>query len=236
MTSFPEQLPHGELVEVLPDIFVVTGQIRIEVAETHEFSRNMTVVRDGNELTLVNSIRLDDAGLEMLETLGDVRHVVKLGSYHGRDDAYYIDRYGAKLWAPEGMTYTRGEATDRTLIDGEQGPCFDSTAFDFQTPKAPEAALHLNRHGGVLLTCDSFQNSLGPDEFYNEIAAESKMRLGFFKKAVIGPGWRKFAEPKASAFQRLLKLKFQHLLTGHGGPLLNEAYEAISASVADFRE
>ncbi|WP_114287969.1 hypothetical protein [Candidatus Halocynthiibacter alkanivorans] len=86
MPDFPEQLPHGPLEEVFPDVFVVKGQIRIEANQIHEFSRNMTVIRDGGALTLINTIRLDDAGLDALDALGLVRHIVKLGAYHGRDD------------------------------------------------------------------------------------------------------------------------------------------------------
>jgi hypothetical protein len=43
------------------------------------------VLRDGNALTLINSIRLDDAGLAQL---GRVAHVVKIGSLHGRRPMY----------------------------------------------------------------------------------------------------------------------------------------------------
>ena len=231
MPDFPEQLPHGTLEEVLPDVFTVKGLIRIDAAETHEFSRNMTVIRDGSTLTLINTIRLDDAGLAALAALGSVRHIVKLGAYHGRDDAFYLDRYDADLWAPEGMTYARGETTSRTMRDGEQGPTSDSWSFVFDTPKAPEAILHLARRGGLLVTCDCFQSTSGPDEYFNEVSAESKRRLGFFGRPVIGPGWRRAAEPKQSDFERLLDLKFSHMLTGHGDPILGDAHQAILAAI-----
>ncbi len=231
MLDFPKQLPHGSLQQILPDIFFVKGLIRIDVAETHEFSRNMTVIRDGDAVTLVNTIRLDDAGLAALDALGTVQHIVKLGAYHGRDDAYYLDRYDAELWAPEGMTYSRGEATSRTMRDGEQGPVSDSRSFVFNTPRAPEAILNLSRHGGVLVTCDSFQSASGPDEYFNEVSAESKRRLGFFGRPVIGPGWRKAAEPQQPDFERLLNLKFRHMLTGHGEPILEDAYQSMRAAI-----
>lgn len=231
MSEFPERLPHGSLKEVLPDVFSVKGMIRIEVAKTHEFSRNMTVIRDGDALTLVNTVRLDDAGLLALDSLGSVRHIVKLGAYHGRDDAFYLDRYGADLWAPHGMTYTRGETTSRTMSDGEQGPTSDSSSFVFDTPKAPEAILYLERQGGVLVSCDSFQSATGPDEYFNEISAASKQQLGFFGRPVIGPGWRKAAAPQHKDFERLLTLKFRHMLTGHGEPILEDAHQAVRVAV-----
>lgn len=63
----------------------------------HQFSRHMTAVRECNALTLINSIRLDDAGLAQLDALGRVAHVVKIGSLHGRDDAFYKAHYGADV-------------------------------------------------------------------------------------------------------------------------------------------
>lgn len=231
MPDFPDQLPHGSLQQVLPNIFVVKGQIRIQAAETHEFSRNMTVICDGDALTLVNTIRLNDTGLEALDALGTVRHIVKLGAYHGRDDAFYLDRYEADLWAPEGMTFTRGEIANRPMHDGKQGPTSDSSSFVFDTPKAPEAILHLSRNGGLLVTCDSFQSASGPDEYFNDVSTESKRRLGFFGRPVIGPGWRKAAEPQKLDFERLLNLKFSHMLTGHGEAIFDDAFQAVRAAI-----
>lgn len=231
MPHFPEQLPHGSFEEVLPDIFVVKGQIRIQAADTHEFSRNMTVIRDGDALTLVNTLRLDDTGLAALDALGSVQHIVKLGAYHGRDDAFYLDRYSAELWAPEGMAYSRGEVTNRTMRDGDEGPTSDASSFVFDTPRAPEAILHLLRHGGVLVTCDSFQSASGPDEYFNTVSAQSKQRLGFFGRPVIGPGWRNTAEPKQADMERLLELSFKHMLTGHGEPILDDAHPLTSTVI-----
>jgi len=234
MTNFPERLPHGEFDEILPDVFFLKGQIRIEADEVHEFSRNMIVIRDNDTLTLVNTIRLDDAGLAHLDALGTVRHIVKLGSFHGRDDAFYLHRYGAQLWAPAGMKYDRGETTDKTLASDQPGPCAGSTALVFDTPKLPEAVLHIERHGGILITCDSLQNMAGPDEYFNDVAAEAKERLGFFHKAAIGPGWRKFAEPKASDLSLLKDLGFRHLFSAHGDPLLDKAHQAVTATINKF--
>ena len=64
MQYFPEKLPHGELTEIFPDVFFVVGQSKFEFQDNKfQFSRSMTVIRDGDSLTLVNSMRLDDAGL-----------------------------------------------------------------------------------------------------------------------------------------------------------------------------
>jgi hypothetical protein len=47
---FPPAGPHGELAEALPDVFFVTGSIRLPAPVPVIFSRNMTVVREGDRL------------------------------------------------------------------------------------------------------------------------------------------------------------------------------------------
>ena len=233
MSNFPPQLPHGDFREILPDVFFLTGQIVIGADKTSRHSRNMIVIRDGPFLALVNTIRLDSARLAALDALGTVNNIVKLGAFHGRDDAFYIDRYGADLWAPPGMTYSRGEKTTHLLTDGQAGPNPDATAFVLDTPKLSEAILHLERHGGVLIACDSFQNTLPPDEDFNYVATETES-WSSVKKAEIAQGWRNFAEPKPKDFAPLEELKFRHLLCAHGKPLLDEAHNAVSASIAEL--
>src|SRR5262249_19773038 len=105
---FPQALPHGELREVLPDIFLVTGTVGMPGPLPVRFSRNMTVVKEGDRLVLVNSLRLDAAGLAKLDGLGKVTDVLRLAANHGMDDPFYKDRYGAKVWMVRGQRYTVG--------------------------------------------------------------------------------------------------------------------------------
>ena len=135
MPDFPPLLPHGDIQQIFTDVFLVRGQIRIEAEQISEFSRNMIIIRQQDSLTLVNTVRLNDAGLAQLEALGTVQQIVKLGAFHGRDDAFYLDRYSVPLWAPAGMTYTRGEKTTLTLLENMPGPTTDTTGFIFDTAK-----------------------------------------------------------------------------------------------------
>ncbi len=96
MDPFPEALPDGPIEEVFPDVFFVTGTMQTQLMGAHwHFSRNMTVVRDGGVLSLINSVRLDAAGLALLDAFGRVVQVLRIDSLHGRDDAFYKARYGA---------------------------------------------------------------------------------------------------------------------------------------------
>ena len=77
MANFAPALPHGDIQEVFPDVFFVTGTMQTVLMGAHwHFSRNMTIVRDGTELTLINTVRLDDAGLAQLDALGTVKNVL----------------------------------------------------------------------------------------------------------------------------------------------------------------
>ena len=126
------------------------------------------------------------------------------------------------------------QLVDQLLEPGKTGPCADSSVFVFETSSKPEGILHLERHGGVLVSCDSLQNLLGPDDYFNE-AGEAMMRAGgFFHPAGIGPGWRKSCNPDASDFARLTELNFQHLFSGHGTPRLGDAHRAYRKTFSDL--
>jgi hypothetical protein len=57
MPDFRPVQPHGPLEELAPDLFVVRGSFK--AAPLLRIGRNMTVVRQGGELVLLNAVRLD---------------------------------------------------------------------------------------------------------------------------------------------------------------------------------
>lgn len=227
MDDFPPALAHGKLQEVFPDVFFVTGTMKTVLMDAHwHFSRNMTVVRDGDALTLINSVRLDDEGLESLEAIGHVANVVKIGALHGIDDAFYKARYGATLWALAGMQHEHGVTADKTLIPGGEMPFSGCSVFAFCTAKLPECILHIDREGGILVACDSLQNWVAPDEFFSDESRKTMTEMGFFQPSNLGPLWMQVNEPGGEDFARLRELSFRHVLCGHGEPLRDRAKEA----------
>jgi len=66
-------VPHGEIDEIFPDVFLVRGTFR--AGPGISFGRNMVVLREGDALTLANSVRLSPEGERALERLGTVRHL-----------------------------------------------------------------------------------------------------------------------------------------------------------------
>jgi len=232
MPSFPPALAHNAIEEILPDLFFVSGAMETVLMDLDwQFSRNMTIIRDGERLILINTVRLGDDGLAALDRLGKVTDVVRLGALHGRDDAFYVDRYQAQYWVMPGLEpEVHGGSEKEANVLGQALPLEDASLFQFQTTSIPEGVLHLHRDGGILVACDALQNWLKPDEHFCDASRQRMEQMGFFTPANIGPVWLQAAEPAAEDFNRLKALNFRHVLCGHGQPLLDSAKEDFSAT------
>ncbi len=224
--EFPPALAHGVIEEVFNDVFMVSGAMETVLMDMDwQFSRNMTIVRDGTRLILINSVRLDDEGLATLDGLGQVTDIIRLGALHDRDDAFYLDRYDAQYWCMPGIA--KDEQTDcQPLAVNTSLPIAGASLFTFETTQIPEAIIRLDREGGILIACDALQNWLSPDEHFCDASRERMEGMGFFTPANVGPVWMQAAAPKADDFQRLKTLDFKHALCGHGAPLRDTAKEA----------
>ena len=228
----PPVYDHDPIEEIQPDVFMVRGCIKMNALMT--ITRNMAIVRHAGELTLVDPIRLSAAEEKRLDALGAVRRILRLGSMHGVDDPYYIERYGAELWAP-GLSEAFPEPKPTLTFDATTAlPFPDAQLFCFQGLKQPEAALLLKRGAGLLITCDAIQNY--GDYRYNNLVARLMMPLiGFSKTTLVGPLWVKAMTPKGasleSEFRRLLELEFDQLLSAHGSLVKTGAHEACERAV-----
>lgn len=225
--------PHTEIKEVFPNIFYVMGT-NITKHDNLEFqhSRNMIVIRDNHTLSLINTVRLDNEGLAALDSLGKVENIIRIGIFHGRDDAFYLDRYEhAKLWALEGMQHQNDRLSDVLLVPNGKMPFTGCSFFKFETSVQPEGILHIAREGGILVTCDSIKNWVSADQFFSADSAKLYQEQGFFGAATISKVWQDACKVQASDFIRLKFLTFKHLLSAHGEPLLNNAYEAVMETI-----
>ncbi|MCB9700797.1 MAG: hypothetical protein H6711_02765 [Myxococcales bacterium] len=233
--GFPHALPHGPIEEVFPDVFVVRGTFRMAPLVT--IARNMTILREGEDLTVVTSVRLSAEGEAALERLGTVRHLVRLNGHHGIDDPYYAAKYKPTFWTLPNLKHPSGLASDRHL--GADGlPVSNARLFVFERPTVPESALILDRpEGGILCAVDSVQNWTEADLAVCSFVGRIATRLmGFMGPAKIGPGWRRLCEPKDGVgfrpdFERLLQEDFVHLLSAHGSPLRGSAKDDLRATV-----
>ncbi|MDP2305699.1 MAG: hypothetical protein Q8P18_06700 [Pseudomonadota bacterium] len=232
MADFPAAMPHGPLTEVFPDVFVVEGGFRFGPGLT--IGRNMTVVRQGDELTVINSVRLTPEGEQALATLGRVVNVVRIGAFHSLDDPYFVDRYKPVLWAPPGTRHGGGLQTTRELVPG-QSPLDGARVFAFEKGKRPEAAIVVGADragGGVLVTCDSYQNWTHYDGC--SLLGGLLTRAMGFGPTLIGGPWTKQMGPDVRLdFQRLLDEPFSHLVPGHGSPLADRAKEGLRTAMTN---
>ncbi len=228
MTDFPAALPHGPITEVFPDVFLVTGSFRFAPGLT--ITRNMVVVRQGGELVLVGSVRLSPEGEARLAELGKVTHVLRIGAFHGIDDPYTKQRFGAQLWAPPGTKPRGGVAAEQELRPGHS-PLEGAQVFAFERGRQPEVAILLEREGGILLTCDSYQNWTTFDGC--SLLGRVMMKAMGFGPALIGGPWLKAMGPEVRAdFDRLIEVPFRHLLSAHGTPLRDSAQEGLKRAIA----
>jgi hypothetical protein len=186
--AYARAYPHDPIEPIAEDVFMVRGSIRMNALV--RITRNMAIIRHCGELTLVNPVRLNEAGEAQLRGLGEVKHIVQLGSLHGLDDPYYVDTFHARLWSQAGgITYPE-PAIDCELTESTALPCPDAELFCFRGTKQPESMLLLKRTGGILLTCDAIQH-YGDYRHNNLVARVFMPFIGFPKTTVVGPIWLK---------------------------------------------
>lgn len=233
--------PHGPLEEVLPGLHLVRGSIRVGPAR---FSRNMVVVVREGVLTLVNTVRLDDAGLAQLDALGEVRHTLRLAGGHGRDDPFYKQRYGAHVWDLADMRYFEGVdprkgatyfASD-TQLDGDTFPPLPGARiFHFGTTPG-EGALLLPEHGGTLIPGDALHNWVAGRGHFNWVARLGFGLLGFVGPHRFGKGWLDLCKPDPARLLAVLDTGFANILPAHGDLTLGGAAECYGPAMAAYAQ
>ena len=219
--NYPSALPHDLPKQIAEDVFVVHGCVKPSAVV--RFSRNMAIIRDKGELTLINPVRMDEAGLAELDKLGKVTHVMRLVASHGMDDPFYVDRYKADFWSlQDGTIYNEPKITQPLIEDGPL-PFSNAKLFVFKHLHQSEAAIFLEpsekRDKGLLLTGDAVQ-SYASYPHTNWLARRVLPLIGFTQETIIPKMWIKMAvenqEGIKGELKRLLELDFDQLLAGHG--------------------
>lgn len=236
---FPPPHPHGELREVLPDVFRVTGSINIG---RMRFSRGMTVVRQGGDLILVNTVRLNDEGLAALDGLGRVAHVLRIGGWHGSDDAFYKDRYSCPVTSVKGQRYFEGTtaekgntyfAADQEVGEDDGLPIAGASLYVINTTP-PEALLRIPVGGGTLLSADALLHWPEADDYFN-ILGKFGMRLaGMVKPFTMMKPWVDKYKPDRSEIAGILELDFDNVLPGHGQDVIGGAKEKFRPALEAY--
>lgn len=211
------------IVEIFPNIYLLRGSIKIE--PLLQMNRNMIIVKQGDDLTLINAVRLNTQGLAQLNQLGRVKNIIRLGDFHGLDDQFYIDHYQAIFWSQARHVTYPNLIPDQIIDQDSVPPIANSAFFIFESAKFPEAALLLNELK-LLITTDSVQ--YWDDWKYMSFPSKIILSLmGFRLKLFIGGPWLKQVSRQKHSLQpdfaQLLQLDFQHLVAAHGNLLKDHA-------------
>ncbi len=232
MTEYAAATAQDSIVEIFPDVYLLRGSIRI--ASMMQMNRNMLIVKQGQDLILINAVRLNDQGLKQLEQLGSVKHVIRLGDFHGLDDQFYLDQYQPEFWSQAGHATYPNLIPQHVIDKNTVSPIKDSQFFIYASAKYPEAALLLQDHQ-LLITTDSVQywDDWKYMSFLSKIILYlMRFRLGLF---IGGPWLKKVSTQKNSLkvdFEQLLKLDFIHLIAAHGNVLKNTAKTELNKVVS----
>lgn len=207
-------------------------------------SRNMTVVQRGDDLVLVNSVRLDDQGLAELERLGTVTDVIRLAGAHGSDDPFYKQRYGATVWDVagqryfEGLDFNKGRTyfhSDHALGGEVVPPLPGARLFRFST-EPPEGLILLAHEGGTLISGDVLHHWAEGREHFNWVGRVGFRLMGFIGPHQVGKGWLDACKPDPAELASLLELPFVHVIPAHGDIVHGDGPEKYRPAVAAYTE
>lgn len=182
------------------------------------FSRNMVAVLTPEGWVLLNPVRLSANAESELLAIAPFRHAVRLGAFHGMDDAYYVEHHGLPLWGVPGEQNYTSPAITHPISEAVELPIPGAKVLIFQQATKAECVVLLPEHR-LLVTCDSVQHYEN-DKLISPLGRIVMYPLGFFKHCNIGRFWLKAATPVGGSlkpdFERLLKLDFDNLIAGHG--------------------
>ena len=232
MNTFAPAQPHDPIEALTDRLYVARGAMRMN--PVLRISRNMVIIRHGDDLTLVNPIRLNAEGERELRELGVVKRILRLGAFHGIDDPWYKHRFGAEIWCQPGGTAYPEPPEDRPLEPDTRLPFPDVDLFCFKGIAQPEAALLVHDPPGILVTCDAVQH-YGDYSHNNFMARLAMPFIGFPKTTILGPFWLKVMTAEGGSlrgeFDRLLESDFDALIAAHGTYLPSGAKAAVRAAV-----
>ena len=231
---YPPIQQQDPIVELLPNLFLLRGSTTLAPGVT--IGRNMIILRDKRDLTLISSVRMTLENESRLEELGSVRHLVRIGFAHGMDDAYAASRFGAQFWCLEGADSTHSNPVPDVIFDAQQElPFLNADLFPFDGFSGAEVALIWRENDGVLITSDALQN-YGDWRFFNLLSRLIHPLLGFSKGMIVGPAWHRLFTTDEIALRRsfssLLDEDFHHMIGAHGTFCRDVAHDQVGAAVS----
>ena len=228
---YPQAYPHDPIKQLYPGVYLLHGSIRM--GPGMRLNRNMLILQQDEDLTLINPVRMNEEGLAQLDAMGKVKNIIRLGDFHGLDDEFYLDRYQGEFWCQPGQDSYPQPKASVVIQSDTSGPVADSEFFIFRTALYPEAALLLKQHK-LLITTDAVQYYSGWS--YTSAFTKFAFKLLGFKFGInIGPPWLKRVTPKGGSlkgdFEQLLQLDFDALVAAHGSLIDTGAKQLLQQEV-----
>lgn len=228
---YPPAYPHDDIKALYPGVYLLHGSIRM--GPGMRMNRNMIILQHGQELILINPVRMSDTGLRELDKLGNVKHILRLGDFHGLDDPFYLDRYQCDFWAQKGQATYQSPVPNQLISKNTESPFPHSEFFIFESAQFPEAALLIKEHR-LLITTDSVQYHSNWS-YFSWLTKTAFKLLGFKKGINIGPPWLKRVTPEHQSmkadFEQLLQLDFDSLIGAHGLLLKSGSQHSLNEEI-----
>jgi len=218
---------NGPLLKVFDDVYQVRGSADlIDIIGKPTVGRAMTIIVDGDELHIINSVRVKPETEAEILKLGKIKYVYKLGWNHGMDDPYYVETHGAMFLAMPGMKSRMGIEPHKQLTESTELPLKGSKFFEFKSCiKELEGAIWLERNGGMVVVCDTLTNYADPWDGYGiggklaikTIQGAFGSHLKPLRQKLVKDG--STAKALGEDIIRLCDMKFDVMFSAHGWPL-----------------
>ncbi|MAS25625.1 MAG: hypothetical protein CMI08_06150 [Oceanospirillaceae bacterium] len=220
-------MERGRIQALYNDVYWVQGEMP---GYGNDHRRNMVIVRDGHQLTLINPVRLSPLQERNLQYLGRIAHVLRLGDEPTADEHYYRSRYYAALWALPGQV---DKPRHNILKEDAPLPIAGARLLKLEHSRRSQAVLLLERHG-LLLSDDLLQHYGNWQNL--SLKDQLLMRLqGFHKGMNLSRHWLRSATAKDFSLkddiQRILTLNFDALLGASGTPMMLGAKQALHGEI-----
>jgi hypothetical protein len=143
MKNYFKQLPHQKIQKNYENIYSLMGSMKL--FGVFKYSRNMVILKDGDNLCIVNPVRLNEGEEKKLLELGKIHSILKLGRLHSVDLPYYMDKFSPKLWASSKDSFVQDHnySIDIDLETNPNLPLLNMQIYSFKTSKENEAIAYL---------------------------------------------------------------------------------------------
>lgn len=222
-------LPHGSLKEILPNIYTVTGTMRL--FGLFQYSRAMTIIKNGNDLSLLNPVRVGEGLLNQINKLGNIKYLLKIGQLHNVDVPFYMDRYSPELWINKTDPSIGDYEPSGYFVDNGDIPFLNAKVKVIEGSKIKESVLISLDDGGCLHSCDAFVN-MGVDPNHNWLTGKLSKFLP--DPTYIGPNWIKVAKPPQTSMKAIFEYDFENFIPAHGEPILGKAKQKLSHYIENY--